>query len=433
MSNPIIEFFRCPEWFGDTDLRVPLGQELAATLASAWAHDPYWRERQNPWLSKSGFEWLIEGLRYEHYDQAATDTTVAAIVLREAYYLIRPLLGVTIRRHFQRLALRGWSRRAFPSWPVDRTVDRLHEVLLAAAMRNKCVQRVPFVWFWPEGHSSCALLTHDVETAAGLKFCSTLMDMDEAAGIKSSFQLVPEQRYDLTADHLNRIRARGFEINVHDLNHDGHLFRDREGFRRRVEKINDYGQRFGALGFRAGALYRNQDWYQWLKFSYEMSVPNVAHLDPQHGGCCTIFPYFIGDILELPVTATQDYSLFHVLGAYSTDFWRAQMDEIVRHHGMVHVITHPDYLIEDRAQQVYRALLGYLDDLRSQQKVWIAQPADVNQWWRQRSRMRLVWDGAQWAVAGEGAARARVAYAEAVGDKLTYRVEARRSSRMTAS
>lgn len=71
-------------------------------------------------------------LRYEHYDQVSTDTTLGAILLREAYYAIRPLLGVKMRRHLQAVALRGWADRAFPRWPVDRTVDRLMELTPAA-------------------------------------------------------------------------------------------------------------------------------------------------------------------------------------------------------------------------------------------------------------------------------------------------------------
>ena len=53
-----------------------------------------------------------------------------------------------------------------------------------------------------------------------------------------------------------------------------------------------------------------------------MSVPNVAHLEPQRGGCCTVMPYFVGDVLELPLTTIQDYSLFHILGDYSTTLWK---------------------------------------------------------------------------------------------------------------
>jgi len=82
---------------------------------------------------------------------------------------------------------------------------------------------------------------------------------------------------------------------------------------KRVARINAYGKEFGATGFRAGVLYRNQRWFDALDFEYDSSVPNVAHLDPQRGGCCTVMPYFVGKMLELPVTMTQDYTLFHIL------------------------------------------------------------------------------------------------------------------------
>jgi hypothetical protein len=423
VTSAIVDFFRCPEWFGDTELRVRLRDDLASKLETAWSHDPFWRELQGRWFSASNIHEMIDGLRREHYQQAATDTALGAIAVREAYYLIRPLLPVPIRRHLQKFALRGWDERPFPRWPIDRSVDELHEVILAAAMKHKRVQRAPFIWFWPKGCSSCLMMTHDVEQKAGLRFCSTLMDMDDSVGIKSSFQLVPEQRYKVSEKDLDLIRSRGFEVNVHDLNHDGHLFRDREKFRRRVRRINEYGRKFGASGFRAGALYRNQDWYESFEFAYDMSVPNVAHLDPQHGGCCTIFPYFLGKILEMPVTAIQDYSLFHVLGSYSIDMWRTQMSEIVAHHGLVNVITHPDYLIEKRARQTYKELLQYMSDLRANESAWIATPREVNDWWRQRSKMKLVWQGEGWSITGEGSERAAIAHAELGEDGLAYSVE----------
>jgi hypothetical protein len=77
----------------------------------------------------------------------------------------------------------------------------------------------------------------------------------------------------------------------------------------------------------------------------------VAHLEPQKGGCCTVFPYFIGDVLELPVTTTQDYTLWHILGERSTDLWKAQMDVILQKNGLANFIVHPDYILEpDRAR-----------------------------------------------------------------------------------
>jgi hypothetical protein len=138
------------------------------------------------------------------------------------------------------------------------------------------------------------MITHDVETSAGLAFCGALMDLNDSFGIKTSFHIIPENRYQASPEFLENIRSRGFEIDVHDLNHDGFLMSDRDEFLRRAERINSYGRQFGARGFRSAVMYRNVDWYDALDFSYDMSVPNMAHLDPQQGGCCTIFPYFIG-------------------------------------------------------------------------------------------------------------------------------------------
>jgi len=112
-----------------------------------------------------------------------------------------------------------------------------------------------------------------------------------------------------------------------------------------VDRINEYGKRYQAVGFRSGALYRNQAWFDALDFSYDMSVPSVAHLDPQRGGCCTVTPFFIRNILELPVTTIQDYTLFHILNDYSLDMWKRQLDAITQQHGLASFIVHPDYVI----------------------------------------------------------------------------------------
>ena len=95
-------------------------------------------------------------------------------------------------------------------------------------------------------------------------------------------------------------------------------------------------------------LYRNTDWFGDLNFAYDMSVPNVGHLDPQPGGCCTVMPYFIGQMLEIPLTTIQDYSLFHILQDYSIDVWKRQIARILDGHGLASFNIHPDYIIEEK-------------------------------------------------------------------------------------
>src|SRR6266478_2725695 len=367
---------------------------------------------------------VVNNLRFERYwGKSRRRSFLSGGLANKLYYLARPVLGVSVRRHLQKLRLADWRSIPFPRWPVDRTVEQVHETLLRLCVQANEGKEVPFIWFWPKGFPSWVVVTHDVEAVKGRDFCPVLMDVDENFGIKSSFQLVPEKRYPLSPSFIESIRSRGFEVNVHDLNHDGRLFASEAKFINRARRINQYGRAFGAQGFRSGALYRNLAWYNALEFSYDMSVPNAAHLDPQRGGCCTVMPYFIGKILELPVTTTQDYSLFYILNQYSIDLWKSQIAEIMKHRGLASFIVHPDYIVESRARNTYISLLSYLIDLRSEGKIWIGLPREVNQWWRARSQMKLVRQGREWVIEGPEKDKARVAYAVLDGDRLAYKPE----------
>ncbi len=369
---------------------------------------------------------VINNLRQERYLESRYPSRTGLVGspwIRKVYYATRELLPLAVRRQFQRLYLRGWRELIFPSWPVDFTVDTLHEQLLRLAMKAMGIQRVPFIWFWPDGAASCLVMTHDVETSVGIGFTSGLMDMDDSHGIKSSFQIIPGGRYKIPDGYFEEIRKRGFELNVHDLKHDGSLFQDHAQFLRQAAKINEYVHTFQSLGFRAGAMYRNQDWFEKLDVSYDMSVPNAAHLEPQRGGCCTVMPYRIGKLLELPLTMTQDYSLLHMLGDYSIDLWKRECEQILRRNGLISFIVHPDYVVEQRARKVYLELLGYLSHLCANKTLWTALPGDVNRWWRNRSQMELVRDGDRWRIEGPDKDRARIAYATADGDRVVYHRE----------
>jgi len=444
LNRAFVEYYRCPESFAQFSLapgpsgapgyfrfggdaicygRCTGGQQqnsVTGMLYDAWNHID-----ANMGLPFDPQE-VVDNLRRERYATKQSEKEQGLSfksVARSTYYLLRPLMPVSFRRHLQKLSLRGWDEIPFPSWPVDTSVECIHEKLIALSLRTEAATNVPFIWFWPDGYSSASIMTHDVETQAGRDFCATLMNMNDEVGIRSSFQIIPEERYSVPASFLSSLRNRGFEINVHDFNHDGHLFGERQRFLVRADRINAYGRAFEAEGFRSGALYRNPDWLDALQFSYDMSFPNVAHLDPQRGGCCTVMPFFIGNILELPLTCTQDYSLFHILGNFSLDLWEKQTERIMEKHGLISFIVHPDYIIDTKPRRTYLALLNYLAKLRSDRRVWIALPGEVNRWWRQRKQMDLVRTPDGYRVEGPGSERALVAYASLDGDRLTYTVE----------
>lgn len=359
-------------------------------------------------------------LRSERYPLEGSKSGFKQKIVRLTYYTLRPLLPVGVRKYAQRRALRGWESLSFPAWPVERSVDRMYEQLFMIALKQRPGESVPFIWFWPEGKAGCALMTHDVETAAGLHACDALMSINEEFGIRSSFQLIPGGRYEVTPEIIASIRKRGFEVNIHDWNHDGYLFQERGRFLDRAEKINHKAEEWQTIGFRSAALYRNVEWLRDLRFQYDMSIPSCARLDPQRGGCCTLMPWLNGNLLELPVTTIQDYSLFHILNQYNIDIWKRQTSEILRHHGVASYIVHPDYIQTPEADRTYRNLLSYLNEMRETQDAWIALPQQVNQWWRERSQMRLEQTDGRWRITGQGRERAVIAYARLENNNIIY-------------
>lgn len=368
---------------------------------------------------------IVDNLRRERYQSSSLTRWAMPAVLGRPYYSVRRWLPTQLRRKLQKAWLADWRHIPFPDWPVDTTVEKITENLIIMALKAKIADRIPFIWFWPNGHSSCAILTHDVETSAGRDFCARLMDIEEARGVRSSFQVVPQGPYSVPEEFLDSIVARQFELAVHDLSHDGYLFRGEGEFRRRATLINQYVKQWGVRGFRAAVLYHVLDWYDALDIAYDMSVPNAGHLEPQRGGCCTVFPYFIGHILEIPLTTVQDYALFHYLGEYGTSLWKQQMDLIRSQNGLASFLVHPDYIVESRARDVYLELLEYLCGLRDSENVWLARPGDVNDWWRARNKMKLVYAGNRWIVDGPRSDEARVAFARLEGDRLEYHIENR--------
>jgi len=441
VNDALLEHYRCPEIYVDFTLSGELsddsgyfrfgqdaicyGQSCSGSRAKLLTSELYDALADVTVNGSAALPFdptqVVENLRLERYVRDSRGASKA--ILQNAYYLVRSMMSPALRKRVQRTYFKGWEKQRFPNWPVDWTVESILETLLVLSLKARSLDRIPFIWFWPDGAPSCAVVTHDIETLAGRDFCSTLMDIDDSFAIKSAFQIIPEERYPVLGSFLDEMRGRGFEINVHDSNHDGYLFKNREEFLRRAQRINQYGRDFGALGFRSGILYRNEEWYEALDFAYDMSIPNVAHLDPQRGGCCTVMPFFIDKLLELPTTATQDYTLFNILNDYSIDLWKRQVAFITEKHGLANFIVHPDYVVEKRAQRTYKELLEYLVLLRSDGKIWVALPREVDHWWRQRRQMRLVRSGDKWRVEGPGQDKALIAYASLANDRLVYTLE----------
>jgi len=93
---------------------------------------------------------------------------------KEDFYFLKSL----IPRRLQIIIRRELIRRQIPHvkdvWPIDETAGK-----------------PPDGWQgWPDGKKFALVLTHDVETKAGLEKCNALMEIEEKLGFRSSFGFV---------------------------------------------------------------------------------------------------------------------------------------------------------------------------------------------------------------------------------------------------
>src|SRR5207253_2090743 len=134
------------------------------------------------------------------------------------------------------------------------------------------------------------------------------------------------------------------EIGLHGIDHKCKLFATRQRFEADLPKIHRYMEEWGAVGFRSPALHRNADWMPELRCDYDSSFPDTDPYEPQPGGCCSLLPFFVGDVVELPITLPQDHTLFVILGARDARTWLDKVAWIRERGGLAVVLTHPDYV-----------------------------------------------------------------------------------------
>jgi glycosyltransferase involved in cell wall biosynthesis len=257
---------------------------------------------------------------------------------------------------------------------------------------------------WPSGKNFAFVLTHDVESRAGLEKCRPLMQLEMELGFRSSFNFVPEGSYRVPAELRDALTKEGFEVGIHDLKHDGHLFASRRGFTRRAERISGYAREWGASGFRSGFMLRNLDWLHDLDVQYDASTFDTDPFEPQPDGGHTIFPFWVprpnadsanghesasasfsrAGYVELPYTLPQDSTLFLVLRESTPAIWMRKLDWIAQHGGMALLDVHPDYMSFDGSPQttteypvaLYREFLDYVKT-RYAGLYWHALPKEV--------------------------------------------------------
>lgn len=262
------------------------------------------------------------------------------------YYNLKPFIPKVVRMLVRSRLASKKRARVRKTWPI---------------MPGS--ERPPDGWpGWPNGRKFAVVLTHDIEGKAGLLKCRRLMHLEQDLGFRSSFGFIPEGSYDTPLALREDLTRNGFEVGVHDLQHDGRLYRSQTDFLRKADRINHYLSEWRAAGFRSGFMLRNLDWLHALNLKYDMSTFDTDPFEPQADGCHSIFPFFVSPgqrakkdfasrragYVELPYTLPQDSTLFFLLREKSPQLWLHKLDWVASHGGMVLVDTHPDYMAFDK-------------------------------------------------------------------------------------
>jgi peptidoglycan/xylan/chitin deacetylase (PgdA/CDA1 family) len=304
------------------------------------------------------------------------------------YYRLKPYLPrrpqLAARRAYARKLRRRHERTGgFPRWPIEPLMVERWETDVRNALRRTGADRVPYLSFWPAEHRFAFVVTHDVESERGLAHVRRLLEVERSHDVVSSWNLVARD-YPIDPHVVDAIRDAGGEIGLHGLSHDGRLFESRSRFERQLPAIRSTLAAWGAEGFRSPATHRCAAWMPELGCRYDSSFPDTDPFEPQPGGCCSVLPFFLGDVVELPITLVQDHTLFEILGERDISLWREKAAWIARHGGLVTVLVHPDYVRGPDRLRRYDELLGFLRGLAGG---WHALPRDVARWWRRRAEL----------------------------------------------
>jgi peptidoglycan/xylan/chitin deacetylase (PgdA/CDA1 family) len=317
------------------------------------------------------------------------------------YYLLKDLIPAGLRHRLNFLAVHSRPRPSFPDWPCEDALLHVWRSELAALLNESGAQDAWHIGFWPDDYRVCIVLTHDVESARGLARMEAMADLEERYGFRSAWNLALDQ-YPIDWSRIECLRARGFEFGAHGLKHDGRLFRSDQDFMALAPRLKRIAGEHELRGFRAPSTLRRAEWIPRLGFDYDSSFSDTDIFEPQPGGTCSIFPFFLDAVVELPYTLPQDHTLIHLLGRELVPTWIRKARWIASLGGMILTLTHPDYCGEGIYLQAYEELLDHLAQVAG---AWRALPSQVADWWRQRAaaQLHVVADRPQITDPGRGA------------------------------
>ncbi len=266
------------------------------------------------------------------------------------------------------------KKKLFPVFPAEKSLEVIKYII------KTLLSETLYTFNWPNCKKYCIILTHDVDTKKGFKQIGEIQKVEEEYGFKSSWNVVGKL-YPIEHSILEYLVNKGCEIGLHGYNHDNKIAYQKESeIREKIIDCMDLIKRYNIKGFRSPSYLRSPTLFNVLQdyFLYDSSVPDVDFFSPSNlCGCCSIFPYKVGNLVELPVTIPYEIPLF--IGyriAQLNDFWKPKIDWIKEAGGMILINTHSDPHLSGNLKMIrsYKNLLAYV---KKDDEGFTAKPSEI--------------------------------------------------------
>ncbi|MAG08657.1 hypothetical protein CMO89_04235 [Candidatus Woesearchaeota archaeon] len=320
-------------------------------------------------------------------------------LMKERYYRPKRRLYTYLPVHFH--ILPGSSRKLmkkilfmfrkeknFPSWPVEKSVELLRHVLL------KCIEAIEGrkikLDIWPKNKKYVICLSHDVETGGGFKRIPLISKIERKYSLVSSWSIV-SNHYKIDFRLLDSLIKKGDEILLHGYNHDNKLISlDDKKIEKRFNSMARLKEKLKIKGFRSPCLLRSERLYSLLEkngYLYDSSSVDTEK-DSQiseRNGCCTVFPYMIDGLVEIPLTLPQDARL--LFRSYNMEkmvkTWANKLEFIKKVGGVAVINTHPESHLSGNRKNL-KAYHDFLKYIRNDRSAWVITMKELAEYSKQK-------------------------------------------------
>ena len=335
-------------------------------------------------ININNFESIINNLIYEkYYKQNPPLQSILPINYTK--------IPVPLRNFLFSILLKLKTDPKWPEWPVEKSVE-LTRYLYIKSISIVLKKKIPYASFWPDGKKFAIAVTHDCDTESSFENIDKIRDIEKKYDINSCWNIL-SNKYKIDRGKLRKLKDEGCEIGLHGYNHDNKTpFLKKERIIERITSASEIMQDFGIKGFRSESLLRNKEFLELLSdyFYYDSSTCDTDIYSPvaMRSGACTVFPFFIKNMVEIPVTLPQDYRLMRLNKTKNKIFeiWKEKIDFLIQVNGAVVLLTHPDSHIfgSDKYLDVYDRVLEYVTNFGDG---WNTTPYEIAKWWVERNKI----------------------------------------------